>query len=293
MRSLLIAASIILSLIFSGIARGQDAPTLAPASLRTPGTAEKLGYHPGDTAIIIPAYVRLIPAYCFAGCEGLKSVEFAPDSQLAQISAFAFAECEDLEEIGLPQTLKILGDGAFRGCRSLRKISIPSGVTELPREAFAYCRSLVTVALPPTLRKINPLAFLDCQSLLLEEIPKGVSSIGNNAFGRCYSIRRMTLPVGCREVESYAFADCTALEEITLPAKTEMLGELLFSGCSNLRTVTSPAFVPPIIECNSTLFEPDDIKARKDCRILVAKGRVEAYRRSPFWNHFSHISEIK
>ena len=269
------------------------APLTHDYGLRSPGTAEKIGYHPGDSMIVIPASVRMIPPYCFAGCKGLRRVRFARASQLGQIGDFAFAECEDLTHFEIPDGVKGIGEGAFRGCVSLRSIRLPAGIWEVSRETFAYCRNLQTIVLPRALRNIKPLAFLDCRSLLLDSLPPRLRSIGNNAFGRCYSLTSIIIPPGCEEVESYAFADCTSLEAVVLPAKTEMLGELLFSGCSRLRSITVRALVPPIIECNSTLFEPDDKDAWKSCHIVVPTGRVDAYRRSPFWNRFRRISTQK
>lgn len=261
--------------------------------LRAPGMAEKLGYKDGDSAIVIPARVRELPPYCFAGCTGLKRVGFEPGSKLLKISDFAFAECSDLEEFDMPPGVLYINDGAFRGCRRLKTIHLPQRLQQISRETFAYCTSLSGITLPLSLREIKPLAFLDCQNIRLTEIPAYVVKIGNNAFGRCYSLQQMKLPYKCREVESYAFADCISLQSITLPAKTDMLGELLFSGCLRLREIIVPAYIPPIIECNSSLFEPDDKKALRECIIMVPEGRRKDYLESPYWNIFKKIEEFK
>ncbi|MDE5842511.1 MAG: hypothetical protein K2H35_02095, partial [Muribaculaceae bacterium] len=39
--------------------------TRLPQPLRHPGTAEKIGYREGDTLVVIPANIRMIPNYCF------------------------------------------------------------------------------------------------------------------------------------------------------------------------------------------------------------------------------------
>ena len=60
----------------------ESQPLESTSGLRTLGLAEKIGYSEGDSAIVIPARVREIPAYCFAGCRGLKRVSFETGSQL-------------------------------------------------------------------------------------------------------------------------------------------------------------------------------------------------------------------
>lgn len=272
---------LLLMLAFGGTYSDSFAKDLRPA-----GKAERLGYTVGDTTVVIPAFVRELPAYCFADCEGLKHVEFAEGAKCAKISDFAFTECRDLESVKLPPTVIYIGTGAFRGCTNLRSINLPGGISKIYRETFHGCRLLNGITLPAGLREIGPLAFLDCQSLELSEIPSRVTKIGNNAFGRCFAFRNITLPAGCRAVDSYAFADCDNLEEITLPAKCDMLGELIFCGCRYLKKIYCPAFVPPVIECNSFLFDPEDTKAVKNCVIYVPEGRVDAYRRSDFWNKY-------
>lgn len=260
-------------------------------TLRREGVAEKIGYADGDTLLVVPAKVRMIPPYAFTGCEGLRRVVFEPGSRCARISEFAFAECRDLEVVELPPSVAYIGDGAFRGCVALRTIPLSPLLQQISRETFAGCISLNGITLPESLREIKPLAFLDCRSLELDAIPAKVGKIGNNAFCRCVSLTDMTLPRRCGELGSYAFADCTQLKRITLPASCRMLGELIFSGCVRLREIVSPAVVPPIIECNSSLFEPDDARALRDCRIIVPKGRAEAYRTSPWWEKFRSIED--
>ncbi len=288
--------TLLVSLIFCAAFAAEPAvsgPAKNREPLRTAGMAEKLGYQEGDTAVTIPAWVRELPPYCFAGCNGLRRVDFADGSQLGKISDFAFAECQDLEEFEMPEGVQFIGEGAFRGCRNLRTIALPERLWVISRECFAYCHSLNGITLPKGLREIKPLAFLDCRKLELTEIPSRVTKIGNNAFGRCFSLREMHLPAGCKSLDSYAFADCISLESIVLPSNESQLGELLFSGCTKLRLIKEGSLVPPVIECASSLFEPSDKEAWKNCVVIVPHGRLWAYKDSPFWNVFKKLTDEK
>ena len=54
----------------------------------------------------------------------------------------AFAGCEALTELTLPDTLCAIGDEAFLNCIALQSISIPSSVQTVGKNAFAGCTAL-------------------------------------------------------------------------------------------------------------------------------------------------------
>ena len=77
-----------------------------------------------------------------------------------------------------------------------------------------------------------------------------------------------------------------------LPARRDMLGELIFSGCHSLESVTVPSTVPPVFDCNSTLFEANEPQMYRRCRLLVPAGSVGAYREAPSWRLFEDIAPL-
>ena len=58
-----------------------------------------------------------------------------------------------------------MSKGMFRGCSSLKTISIPAGFEQVSEAAFLECSSLETVNLPLSIKEIGKYAFLDCESL--------------------------------------------------------------------------------------------------------------------------------
>ncbi|MCD8211950.1 MAG: leucine-rich repeat domain-containing protein [Oscillospiraceae bacterium] len=64
---------------------------------------------------------------------------------VTEISMYAFAGCEELTEVSLPDSLRSIHDSAFRDCISLESITIPSGVTELGSMVFNGCEELTSV----------------------------------------------------------------------------------------------------------------------------------------------------
>lgn len=265
-------------------------PGLA-SPLRPAGKAEALGYLPGDTAVTVPADIVALPAYCFAGCEGLRHVDFAAGSRCREIGECCFAECLDLQSVALPGGLVKIGEGCFRECRALESLVLPDGIRKLPKEMAHRCVSLRTVSLPAGLTEVGSFALAGCESLERIDLPQGVVKIGSNAFSRCRSIKEVELPGGVTSLESYAFSGCESLEKLRLPARPDMLGELIVADCPALTEIIEPSPTPPAFECESFLFEPDDAAAYSRCTLIVPARALDAYRRARGWRLFAEIKK--
>lgn len=87
------------------------------------------------------------------------------------IAASAFRDCKELVAVTLPSTLQHIGQYAFKNCINLGKVAIPQGVTRIDPQAFAYCYSLTMLSLPEGLKSIGERAFTDCLSLQQVNIP--------------------------------------------------------------------------------------------------------------------------
>ncbi|MBO4540653.1 MAG: leucine-rich repeat protein, partial [Bacilli bacterium] len=60
-----------------------------------------------------------------------------------EIDVGAFAGCEYLEEVILPDGLETIGNGAFAKCPILKKVFVPKSVMTMGKNVFAGCPSLV------------------------------------------------------------------------------------------------------------------------------------------------------
>ena len=97
---------------------------------------------------------------------------------VTEIGRFAFAHCDSLTEVTIPDGVTSIGDSAFRDCSSLTKVTIPKSVTSIKAGAFAYCSSLTKVIIPEGVTSIGGGVFGACSSLTEVTIPKSVTSIG-------------------------------------------------------------------------------------------------------------------
>lgn len=108
-----------------------------------------------------------------------------------RIPDYAFAWCDGLERVILPDTVAWIGDSAFSYCSSLRDFVCPESLAGIGPNAFSDCRNLTRFTLPASLTEIGAYAFLGCSRLYevknesrldLEASPWNESCIAENAL---------------------------------------------------------------------------------------------------------------
>lgn len=93
------------------------------------------------------------------------------DASATEIPEGAFEDCDLLEEVELPEGLRVIGKRAFRLCRSLLLVEVPSPVEMIGNEAFSCCLNLEAFILPDGLMRLGKCAFYLCRSLKRIAIP--------------------------------------------------------------------------------------------------------------------------
>jgi hypothetical protein len=88
-----------------------------------------------------------------------------------------------LIEVELTASIRI-GDHAFRGCSSLRKIHLCEGLRTIGEKSFAGCKQLTHVSVPSTVTVINNGAFHGCTSLEDIHLCEGLLTIGHRALNK-------------------------------------------------------------------------------------------------------------
>lgn len=127
---------------------------------------------------------------------------------ITEIKPGAFRGCNTLKKVTLPEGLKTIGSQAFQGCQNLDYIEIPDTVTYLGRESFILCSKLKYVKLSKGLKSISGFAFENCASLESICIPEGVETIHRYAFNFCGRLKMIMIPNSLKDINpmvSYAF----------------------------------------------------------------------------------------
>lgn len=227
-------------------------------------------------AIIETASNRLIK-----GCHTTK----IPDT-VKEIGDNAFRNVTGLTNIEIPKGVRKIGDFAFANCSGLTSIVIPEGVVTIVKRAFSGCRGLSSITLPESLVNIGYLAFGFCSSLPNITIPKSVTSFSINVFCGCNSLSKIAVEQGNPVYDSRN--DCNAVIETSsnkliagcmntvIPDDVVSIGEYAFHNLTdikipaNVRSIASSSFSNCGSVTSITIDENNPVyDSRNDCNAII------------------------
>ena len=248
--------------------------------------------------------VEQIPARLCAGFTGLTSVTI-PNS-VKSIGEEAFRYCSGLKSVVIGESVESIGEYAFRECSSLTSVTIPESVTSLGKYVFSNCSGLKSVVIGGSVEGIGNGAFSSCSSLTSVTIPNSVTSIGEFAFEGCSGLTSVAIGDSVESIGVEAFSYCTNLTSVTIPNLVTSLEESAFEGCSSLTSVTIGESVKSIgvlafASCSrlesATIYAmtPPEIWANTfddyGMPLYVPAGSKEKYQAAKYWRNFTNIQE--
>ena len=148
----------------------------------------------------------VIPNFCFAACSNLTNFDF---SSIEKIGKYAFEE-SGLQEVFLPEKIKIIEEGAFRECSGLRSVTWDCTCDVIPALCFAVCSNLTQFAL------------------------SGIKKVGTSAFAKS-GLTSVTLSKGT-EVCKECFTHCKSLAKVEWLSARNIKGDI-FMGCKNIKEI--------------------------------------------------------
>lgn len=164
---------------------------------------------------------------------GREEVVVVPE--VHTIGEGAFKGCVSLKKIVLPLSLVSIQDGAFKGCRNLEEAKIPQGVTYIGNYAFHRCHALRKVVLPSSVKELGDCVFLYCDSLTEVKMP-GVKRLGKQVFVNDILLEKLEISKqlegscicdvfnGCGRIKEISFADgeCTQIPNVVEAMASKM-----------------------------------------------------------------------
>lgn len=155
------------------------------------------------TQISIPNSVTIIEYAAFADCTSLTTVYFGNNVQ--KIKQSAFAGCQSLTSIEIPNSVIYTEGRIFDGTgistpvyNSHLFVYMPTsysgsytmidGISTIGIGAFKNCKNITDIFLPSSIRKISQYAFESCRDLSTITISENIDTIESCAFQSCIDL---------------------------------------------------------------------------------------------------------
>ncbi len=138
---------------------------------------------------------------------------------ITEIGEYNFKWCDNLKEVVLPSTLKIIRAHAFDACAKLTKIDASrTQLTTIEEEAFIACPNLKTVKLPDSVSQIGRATFSGTPITTIK-IPKNLKVINSSVFASCRRLKAVDVPASVTKIGKGAFSGCKKLASIKIRNK--------------------------------------------------------------------------
>lgn len=174
---------------------------------------------PSLEEVLLPESLSSIGKSAFCGCK-IRNIDFSACKLLSKFPDSLFNMCKSLEEVVWPPHLKEIGDVAFSDCESLRRVELPDSVEVLGEQVFSGCK-LKSLSLPKNIKKLP----------VLTVAVRAEAQIKSLDMSRCKNLKVLTAPITCssktivfpvgvEEIEADVFKynfKCGQFESIFLP----------------------------------------------------------------------------
>ena len=208
--------------------------------------------------------------------EYLKTVTFAPGSQVASIGDYAFVCCINLTEVD----------------------NIPSSLSFLGQAAFAMCEKLTTVDFPTSsqLKTIRNFTFWTCYSMKRLALPEGIVEIEGMSSGAAMqymtSLEDLHLPNTLKRVGPHFLCCATSLKTLTIPVSVEYIDGAFLHGCESLEScyILGPA-ASLVSGTNSNPFSPNYTLCSdpvNNCTFYTTSDNLPGYQSNSAWERIDN-----
>ena len=225
---------------------------------------------------------------------GMKKVVI--DDIAEEIAQSAFMGCS-VEEVVMPDSVKMIGNEAFSCCKYLKKINLSKNLQKTTNQlgynaCLKKCEKLKGIEIPAGIKEIPNMMFFGCRELSEVVFHDGLEVIGASAFASCRNLEKINLPKTVKRIERWAMS---YVDELHLASNVVPNGLVL--GLNNSSSVCARVIFPdgkevlvsktvnPDVEDKATLQlskhcqDPDWYKYSSNMTSLLSNGLIEYERR--------------
>lgn len=177
-------------------------------------------------SVTIADDVAMIPEGIFSGCSSLDEIVFGEDPSLRTIEAQAFAGTA-FTAFTIPEGVTTVDATAFSGCTALQTVGIPSTLRDMGERPFEGCSSLTsfTVSADSSVYASVDGVLYSKDLGTLVRYPSAAASV------------EFSVPEGTETISAGAFEHAGSLTTVEIPQSVTTIGAEAFLGCSGLRSV--------------------------------------------------------
>lgn len=219
------------------------------------------------------------------------------DDIAEEIAQAAFMGCS-VEEVVMPDSVKMICNEAFSSCKYLKKINLSKNLQKTTNQlgnnaCFKKCERLKGIEIPAGIKEIPNMMFFGCRELSEVVFHDGLEVIGTSAFASCRNLEKINLPKTVKRIERWAMP---YVDELHLASNVVPNGLVLGLNCSassvcarvifpDGRGVLVSKTVNPDVEDKATLQlsnhcqDPNWYKYSSNMTSLLSNGLIEYERR--------------
>lgn len=219
------------------------------------------------------------------------------DDIAEKIAQAAFMGCS-VEEVVMPDSVKMICNEAFSCCKYLKKINLSKNLQKTTNQlgnnaCFKKCERLKCIEIPAGIKEIPNMMFFGCRELSEVVFHDGLEVIGTSAFASCRNLEKINLPKTVKRIERWAmpYVDELHLASNVVPnglvlglnnSSSSVCARVIFPDGREVlvsKTVNPDVEDKAILQLSKHCQDPDWYKYSSNMTSLLSNGLIEYERR--------------
>ena len=213
--------------------------------------------------------------YCPTAKKGVVRVP----ASIENIQSEAFLYCDKINEVIFSSAIVSIGEKAFYGCASLRRVSFEgsdsANETTIGKAAFSRCYALTSVVFEDNsnVAYIMQEAFAHDFALTSFTFGAATKEVGASAFEGCYYLASIAFAEGMTEVaiDKTAFTGCNSLIVVKIPSTMTSIPVDAVNESASIQTIEVDRANPYFAADGTTVYSAD-----KKILYFYSKNNVSA-----------------